>query len=75
MFLTATIRDDRGESVGVLVLQPKTFASGKEGWHGQGKIEIEGLRYQCQAQAVRIAGQDSPSTLGQDGPQADANAG
>ena len=60
MFLTATVRTDTGESVGVLVLQPKTFASGKEGWHGQGKIEVGGVRYQAQGQLVKIAGQDEP---------------
>jgi len=47
MFLTATIRDDNGASLGVIVLAPKTFRSGKEGWFGQGKIEIDDRR--CQA--------------------------
>ena len=68
MFLTATVRTDTGESVGVLVLQPKTFASGKEGWHGQGKVVIDGIRYQTQAQLVRIAGQDDPEASEAAGP-------
>ena len=66
MFLTATIRDDTGQSVGVLVLQPKTFASGKEGWHGQGKIDVDGIRYQAQGQLVKIAGQDEADTATDD---------
>jgi len=52
--LTALVRNEDGESVGVLVLSPKTFASGKAGWHGQAKLVIDGQRCQCQAQAVVI---------------------
>ena len=54
MILTATIRDDRGESVGVLVLNPKEFKSGKPGYFGQAKVTIGDRRYQCQAQCVAI---------------------
>ena len=59
MILTATIRTDDGQAVGVLVLQPKTFKSGKAGFFGQGKIELEGQRYQAQAQLVEIAAKES----------------
>jgi len=53
--LTAAIRDERsGEIVGVLVLTPKTFASGKTGYHGQAKLVLGGARYQAQAQLVAI---------------------
>ena len=58
MFLTATLRDDNGESLGVIVLKAKAFRTGSVGYHGQAKVELEGLRYQCQAQLVKIAGQD-----------------
>jgi len=54
MFLTAVIRNEDGLAVGVLVLKPRTFSSGKAGYFGQGKVEIDGRRYQCQAQAVKI---------------------
>ena len=54
MFLTAHIRDDKGEAVGVLVLKPKRFRSGKTGWFGVGKIEVDGERCQAQGQVVRI---------------------
>ena len=54
MILTATIRDDNGQSIGVLVLNPKDFASGSKGFFGTGKVTIEGKRYQCQAQMVEI---------------------
>lgn len=53
-YLTCEVRTLTGETVGVLVLKPKTFASGKEGYHGQGKLEHDGQRYQCQAQLVAI---------------------
>lgn len=58
MFVTAVLRSDDGESLGIIVMGPKVFKSGKPGWHGQGKIEIEGVRYQAQSQLVRIAGQE-----------------
>ena len=54
MFLTATIRDDNGESLGVIVLASKEFRSGSVGYHGQGKVEIAGKRHQVQVQAVEI---------------------
>ena len=54
MFLTAEIRTLEGNSLGVLVLKPKTFRSGKEGWFGQAKLEMDGQRYQVQCQLVAI---------------------
>jgi hypothetical protein len=53
--LTATIRDDNGQALGIVVLSPKVFSSGKTGFFGVAKIEIGGQRYQAQAQAVAIA--------------------
>ena len=55
MFLTCEIRKIDGTSLGVLVLKEKTFKSGKVGWFGQAKVEIDGRRHQCQAQIVAIA--------------------
>ncbi len=54
MHLMCVVRTEDGESVGVLVLAPKRFASGKAGYFGQGKLTIGGQRFQCQAQAVAI---------------------
>jgi len=54
MFLTATLRDDNGESLGVIVLAAKEFKSGSAGFFGQGKVEIAGKRHQVQVQAVQI---------------------
>lgn len=59
MALTATVKDGEGNVVGVLVLNEKQFKTGNTGFFGQGKLEIGGKRYQCQAQAVLIKGQDA----------------
>ena len=53
--LTCEIRTLTGETIGVLVLNTKTFSSGKVGFFGLGKMTIEGQRYQTQAQLVAIA--------------------
>ena len=55
MFLTAEIRKIDGTSLGVLILNRKTFKSGREGWFGQGKVKIDGARHQAQCQLVEIA--------------------
>ena len=52
--LTCEIRTLTGETIGVLVLNTKTFSSGKVGFFGLGKMAIDGQRYQCQAQLVKI---------------------
>jgi len=53
--LVMMIRDAGGDEVlGVLVLEPKRFATGSRGYYGTRKIEIDGERYQVQAQAVCI---------------------
>jgi len=53
-FLTCEIRTVDGKSLGVLVLTPKTFATGSRGYHSQGKLEIDGKRHQAQIQLVEI---------------------
>jgi hypothetical protein len=53
--LTAVIRDEQGgQVVGVVVASPKAFATGSRGYHGQGKVEIAGRKYQAQLQLVEI---------------------
>ena len=53
--LEVLFRDaDTSELVGELVANSKTFASGSTGFFGQGKMEIDGKRYQVQAQLVEI---------------------
>lgn len=54
MFLTVTVRDEDGKSLGVLVLKEKTFSTGNAGYFGTGKVEIGGQRYQAQCQLVAV---------------------
>ena len=62
-YLTCEVRTLDGQTIGVLVLQPKTFASGRDGFFGQGKLEVDGVRYQCQTQMVAI-GEKAPVRAG-----------
>ena len=52
--LICELRTTDGKHVGTLLLEEKTFRSGKKGYWGQGKLVIDDRRHQCQAQAVRI---------------------
>jgi hypothetical protein len=38
----------------------KQFATGSQGFHATGKITVDGIRYQCQAQAVLIGSKQNP---------------
>ena len=54
MYLTAELKLDTGESVTMITLPPKDFKTGSRGFFGNGKIEINGKRYQIQVQIVEI---------------------
>ncbi len=54
MYLTAELKLDTGQSVTVIALPPKDFKTGSQGFYGNGKIEINGKRYQVQVQIVEI---------------------
>lgn len=54
MYVDVLFKDQNGNVLGKLVAGEKTFASGSRGFHAQGKVEIDGKRYQCQAQLVEI---------------------
>ncbi len=53
------IKSDEGETLGRLLANEKTFASGSRGYYGQGKVEIEGKKYQTQVQLVEIGSKES----------------
>jgi hypothetical protein len=62
--LTAVIRDEQGgQVVGVVVAAAKTFATGSKGYHGQGKVEIAGRKYQAQLQLVEIGSKGQGEAL------------
>jgi len=53
MVITAELKTE-GKLIATLTANPKEFKTGSRGFHGQGKIEIEGKRYQVQIQLVEI---------------------
>ncbi len=54
MNIVVEIKAPDGTSLGVMTAAPKDFKTGSKGYYGQGKIEIEGKRYQAQIQLVEI---------------------
>ena len=60
MNLIVEIKTEDGKPVSVLVAAPKNFKTGSRGYHGQGKIEIDGKRYQTQVQLVEIGSKNAP---------------
>lgn len=41
-------------------LAAKEFSTGSKGFHANGKITVDGIRYQAQAQAVLIGSKEDP---------------
>lgn len=52
--MKATIKDDLGQVLQVFDLAPKTFKTGSRGYHGQGKLSVNGSRYQVNLLLVEI---------------------
>jgi hypothetical protein len=53
MVITTELKTD-GKVICTLTATPKEFKTGSRGFYGQGKIEIDGKRYQVQIQLVEI---------------------
>ncbi len=54
MILVAEIKTGDGTVVNLLTLPPKEFKTGSKGFYANGKMELEGKRYQIQIQMVEI---------------------
>ncbi len=54
MFIVSDLKTDKGAQIAVLTAQPKVFKTGSRGFYANGKIEVEGKRYQVQIQIVEI---------------------
>jgi hypothetical protein len=54
MVIIAELKSDDGKPIATLTASPKDFKTGSRGYHGQGKLEIDGKRYQVQIQLVEI---------------------
>ena len=54
MNIIAELKSDDGKSLGVLTVAPKNFKTGSRGYYANGKLELDGKRYQLQIQLVEI---------------------
>lgn len=52
--IIAEIKTDEGKILGTLALPAKDFKTGSRGFYANGKLEIDGKRYQAQIQLVEI---------------------
>jgi hypothetical protein len=54
MVIMAEIKNGEGTLLSVMALPPKEFKTGSKGYYANGKMEIDGKRYQVQIQMVEI---------------------
>ena len=52
--MKATIKNPMGETLITLELDAKTFSTGSRGYRGQGKVTMDGKKFQVQIQAVEV---------------------
>ena len=52
--MKAKFLDGVGDTLITLELDPKTFSTGSRGYRGQGKVTMDGKKFQVQVQAVEI---------------------
>jgi hypothetical protein len=54
MIIVAEIKTADGQLLGMFTLPAKDFKTGSKGYYANGKLEIDGKRYQAQIQLVEI---------------------
>lgn len=52
--MVVQIRDDMGQVLGVINTAPKSFKTGSRGEYGNGKVTVDGRRYQASVMLVEI---------------------
>lgn len=52
--MQAVIKDDAGQVLQVFQFDPKTFKTGSKGYHSQGKVGVNGKRYQANLMLIEI---------------------
>jgi hypothetical protein len=62
MVVIAELKTDEGKLLGVFTLPPKDFKTGSKGFYANGKVELDGKRYQTQIQLVEIGSKKGPET-------------
>ena len=60
MNIIAELKSDDGKSLGVMTVAPKNFKTGSRGYYANGKMELDGKRYQLQIQLVEIGSKGTP---------------
>lgn len=60
MFVIAELKNENGQTIGLINLPPKLFKTGSRGFYGNTKLEIDGKRYQVQIQMVEIGSKTQP---------------
>ena len=54
MNIIIELKSDDGKMIGTMTASSKVFKTGSRGFYANGKLEIEGKRYQTQVQLVEI---------------------
>jgi hypothetical protein len=62
MNIIAELKADDGKVLGVMTVTPKNFKTGSRGFYANGKLEIDGKRYQAQIQLVEIGSKAATET-------------
>ncbi len=62
MVIIAEVKTADGQVLGTLPLPPKDFKTGSRGYYANGKLEIDGKRYQVQIQLVEIGSKQPAAT-------------
>ena len=60
MNIIAELKTDDGKSLGIITVAPKNFKTGSRGYYANGKMELDGRRYQLQIQLVEIGSKGTP---------------
>lgn len=59
--LIVEIKTAEGQTIALMTVDPKNFKTGSRGFHGQGKIDFDGKKYQTQVQMVEIGSKNTPA--------------
>ncbi len=59
--ITVEMKDETDRIIGNITALPKDFKTGSKGFYAQGKMEVDGKRYQVQIQMVEIGSKSATS--------------
>lgn len=60
MNIIAELKTDDGKLLATTTVAPKNFKTGSRGYYANGKLEMDGKRYQMQIQLVEIGSKAQP---------------